>query len=73
MKIIKMSEYDKSMGILIDVRHPLEYAKGHDPRSINIYSDKLIMNYQRYLDRQKTYYITCSKGHLSKKVTTYLT
>ena len=67
MKTIKLSEYNSNMGVLIDVRHPLDYAKSHDPRSINIYIDKLIMNHSRFLDRNKTYYIICSKGHLSKK------
>ena len=41
----ELETYIKQGGILIDVRHPLEYAKSHDPRSINIYSDKIIMNY----------------------------
>ena len=73
MQTIKLSEYNSNMGQLIDVRHPLEYANSHDPRSINVYADKLIMNYKRILDRNKTYYIICDKGHLSKKVVYNLT
>ena len=72
MKTIKLSEYNSNMGILIDVRHPLEYAKNHDPRSINIYIDKLIINHNQLLDKQKTYYIICEKGHLSKRAVNYL-
>lgn len=68
MKTIKLSEYSVNLGPLIDVRHPLEYAKSHDPRSINIYADKLIMNHQKYLNKKNTYYIICAKGFLSKKV-----
>lgn len=68
MKTIKLSEYDISMGKLIDVRNPLDYASKHDPRSINIYADKLIMNHSKFLNKKETYYIICSKGFLSKKV-----
>lgn len=72
MKKIKYSDYNSLMGILIDVRHPLEYKNGHDPRSINIYADKLIANHIRLLDKNKKYFIMCSKGVLSKKVVSYL-
>ena len=68
MKIIKLSDYDTSMGKLIDVQHPLDYAKHHDKRSINIYADKLLMDPSKYLNKQETYYITCYKGFLSKRV-----
>ena len=73
MKTIKLSEYNENMGPLIDVRHPLEYANKHDSRSINIYADKLILNYKKLLDKNITYYIICSKGTLSKKVVHNLT
>lgn len=72
MRTIKLSDYSSNMGILIDVRHPLEYKLKHDPRSINIYADKLILNHKMLLDKNKTYYIICSKGHLSKKVVFHL-
>lgn len=68
MRIININEYNENMGKLIDVQHPLDYAKKHDPRSINIYADKLIMNHAKYLSKGKTYYIICSKGNLSKRV-----
>lgn len=72
MQTIKLSEYNSNMGILIDVRHPIEYKVKHDPRSINIYADKLILNHKRLLDKNRTYYIICEKGHLSKRVVTNL-
>ena len=68
MKMIKLNDYNPSMGKLIDVRHPLEYAKSHDARSINIYADKLLMNPSKYLNKKDTYFIVCTKGFLSKKV-----
>lgn len=68
MKSINIKDYDIHMGKLIDVRHPLDYEKNHDSRSINIYADKLLSNHSKYLNKKDRYYIICSKGHLSKKV-----
>lgn len=68
MKTIKIYEYNESMGMLIDVRHPLDYNIEHDPRSINIYSDKLIYNHSKYLNKNDKYYIICKNGITSKKV-----
>jgi len=71
MKRIGYNEYNPKMGILIDVQHPLDYKK--NPSSgINIYADKLLMNYKNLLDYNKKYYIVCSKGHLSRKVVAML-
>ena len=69
MRKIKISEYNSSMGKLIDVQHPLDY----DPRSINIYADKLMYNPGKYLNYHDTYYIMCNKGVLSSKVVHRLT
>lgn len=68
MKVISINDYNENMGILIDVRHPLDYVKKHDPRSINIYADKLILNHSKYLNKNDTFYIICSKGLLSSRV-----
>lgn len=73
MKTININEYNSSMGQLIDVQHPLDYQKKHDPRSINIYADKLIMNHKKYLNKNYIYYIICEKGTLSSKVVRTLT
>lgn len=68
MYTIKLSDYQEFMGLLIDVRHPLEYSQNHDSRSINIYYDKLLRAPSKYLNKNIKYYIICDKGHLSKKV-----
>ena len=73
MKSINIYEYNEGMGKLIDVQHPLDYKKKHDPRSINIYADKLIMNHNKFLSKSEKYYIICDKGRLSKKVVNILT
>ena len=73
MKSIDLKDYNVNMGQLIDVRHPLEYNKGHDPRSINIYADKLLTSPSKYLNKTSTYYIICEKGILSLRVVRMLT
>ncbi len=72
MKRINLSDYNSNLGILIDVKHPLDYKEDPTPGSINIYADKLLMNYKMLLDYKKKYYIICSKGTLSRKVVAYL-
>lgn len=72
MKRIKLNDYNPSMGILIDVKHPLDYKDDPTAGSINIYADKLLMNYKLLLDINKKYYIICSKGTLSRRVVAYL-
>lgn len=72
MKKIMYSEYNPSMGILIDVQHPLDYKENPTPNSKNVYADKLLMNYKVLLDKDKKYYIICNKGTLSKKVVNML-
>lgn len=72
MKSIKESEYTPSMGILIDVKNPLSYKENHNPHSINIYYDKLLMNYKTLLNKNQKYFIICDKGHKSKQATRIL-
>ena len=67
MNPIKESDYNPGMGILIDVKDPISYQEHHNPYSINIYYDKLLMNHKKYLDKNKTYYLICDKGTRSKK------
>ena len=73
MKRISFKDFNPSMGILIDVQHPLDYEEFHDPRSKNIYADKLLLNPGLYLKKNETYYIMCRKGTLSRKVVRMLT
>ncbi|MFI3261018.1 MAG: rhodanese-like domain-containing protein [bacterium] len=68
MKVINRKDYDKKNGILIDVRHPLDYEKEkHHPDSRNIYYEKLMYNPEKYLNKASKYYLTCTRGFLSKK------
>ncbi len=67
MKSIKEGDYNPNMGILIDVKDPISYQEKHNPYSINIYYDKLLMNHKTLLSKNKKYYIMCDKGHKSKQ------
>ena len=67
MNPIKESDYNPGMGILIDVKDPISYQEHHNPYSINIYYDKLLMNHKNILDKNKKYFIICDKGHKSKQ------
>lgn len=68
MKRINIKDYNKNMGELIDVQHPIDYMKNPTLGSINIYADKLLMDFKKYLDINKEYFIICKSGYLSKKV-----
>lgn len=72
MKRIRLNEYNSNLGTLIDVQHPEDYLKTPTAGSINIYADKLLMNYKKILDPGKKYYIICHKGYLSRKVVSVL-
>lgn len=72
MKRIKLSEYNKSLGELIDVEDQYTYSKVHHPDSINIPYQKLSFNYKTLLDKSKPYYIMCNGGFKSKKIVNIL-
>lgn len=60
-------EYLKNPNI-IDIRSIEKYNNNHIPNSINIPLEKLLSNFDKYLDKNKKYYIYCQKGIQSKKV-----
>lgn len=72
MKKIMISDYNPSMGILIDVQHPEDYKKNPTLNSKNMYADKLLLNYKMVLDKNQKYFIVCSKGTLSRRVVAML-
>ena len=72
MKRISFKDFNPSMGILIDVQHPVDYKLNPTPGAINIYADKLLMDSKQYLTYNKKYYIICHKGFLSRRVTSML-
>lgn len=65
-------EYLKNPNI-IDIRSIEKYNNNHIPNSINIPLEKLLSNFNKYLDKDKKYYIYCQKGVQSRKVCQILT
>ena len=72
IKRIYYKNYNPNLGILIDVENPANYKKNPIKWSINIYKDKLLLNYKTLLTKSKKYYIICSKGNLSRNVVAIL-
>ncbi|MDE5539042.1 MAG: rhodanese-like domain-containing protein, partial [Bacilli bacterium] len=62
----------KSMGLLIDVQNPIDYQAYHHPDSVNIPYEKLLLNYKTLLEKNRPYYIVCTKGTKSRKAVSIL-
>lgn len=72
MKRIDLNTYNNSMGTLIDISNPITYQEKKVAGSINIPYQKLLLNYKELLDKNKKYYIMCSKGVHSQKIVNIL-
>lgn len=72
MKRIKINDYFKTLGTLIDIQNVVDYNEYHHPDSINIPYEKLLLNYKSLLDKNKPYYIVCRKGTKSRKAVSIL-
>lgn len=72
MKRLNIKDYYKNMGTLIDIENPIDYAAYHHPDSINIPYEKLLLNYKTLLDKNKRYFIVCTKGTKSRKAVSIL-
>ncbi len=72
MKRIDLNIYRPDMGILIDVSDEETYKTKKIPGSINIPYQKLLLNHQELLDKNKKYYIICSKGIHSRQAVSIL-
>ena len=58
---------------IIDIRSIEKYNDNHIPNSINIPSEKLLLNPYEYLDKETRYYIYCQKGTSSYNICRILT
>ncbi|MGM9878839.1 MAG: rhodanese-like domain-containing protein [Bacilli bacterium] len=69
-KSIKASELKGMIGRvnIVDIRKNYLYNLGSIPSSKNIPSSFLLMNPEKYLDKEKEYYIYCMQGMESPKV-----
>ena len=66
MKNIEAKKLRPEMNI-IDIRSRNDYDKGHIYNSINIEMNELLLNHEKYLNKNETYFIYCSFGSKSKK------
>ncbi len=72
MKRISIENYQSNKGELIDLSNPSDFLIEHDYRAINIPYQKLMLHHEQYLDKNKPYYLICSKGIHSAKATSIL-
>ena len=57
---------------LIDIREPYLFARGHIKQAVNIPLGSLRRLYDKYLDKNKTYYLICETGFNSKRMANIL-
>ena len=57
---------------LIDIRSSNKYNSSHIPKAINIPSNILINNPNKYLNKNEIYYLYCDSGHTSSNISTML-
>jgi len=72
MKIIKSEDYNVSKGTLFDLEEPIVFKKKHIYGAVNVPFEKLMANYKTILDKKKSYFLYCRKGHASKKAVSIL-
>lgn len=71
---ININELLNLKGInIIDIRSTEKYNQNHIPNSINIPQEKIITQPNKYLEKEKRYYIYCQKGMSSYSVCKILT
>lgn len=74
-KVIHVNDMDSLIGQveLIDIREPYEYQMGSLKTAKNIPMGKLLTNPEKYLSKDKSYYIMCQSGARSTSATRTLT
>ena len=74
-KVIHVNDMDNLIGKveLIDIREPYEYKSGSLKTAKNIPMGNLLTSPEKYLIKDKTYYIMCQSGGRSGRTTKELT
>lgn len=70
-EVINVNDMDNMIGQveLIDIREPYEYKAGSIKTAKNIPMGNLLANPEKYLLKDKTYYIMCQSGARSQRTT----
>ncbi len=64
---------DKLVNInLIDIREPYEFNNGHLPNAKNIPMENIVNYPEKYLTKDKEYYIICQSGVRSSRTCNFL-
>ena len=73
-KVINVNDMDDLLGKveLIDIREPYEYQSGTLKTARNIPMNTLLTSPEKYLVKDKTYYIMCQSGARSGRTTKML-
>lgn len=73
-KVINVNDIDQLIGKveIIDIREDYEYKSGSLRTAKNIPMRTLLTNPEKYLAKDKTYYIICQSGSRSSKTVNYL-
>ena len=58
---------------IVDIRNVEKYNDNHIPNAINIPQEKILLNPNKYLDKNIRYYIYCQKGMSSYNICRILT
>lgn len=74
-KVIKVNELDSLIPNvdLIDIREPYEFKSGSIKTAKNIAMGNLLANPEKYMTKDKTYYILCQSGIRSASAVRSLT
>lgn len=69
VKVINVNDIDNLIGKieLIDIREEFEYKRGSIKSAKNIPMGELLNNPERYLNKDKEYYILCQSGGRSSR------
>ncbi len=68
MNNISVNELKSMTNInIIDIRSREKYNDNHIPNSINIPFNEIILNLDKYFNKNELYYIYCQKGIMSQK------
>lgn len=70
---ISMSDFMKLSNVnVIDLRSVEKFNNSHIPGSINVPSDKLLLNPYDYINKDNKYYLYCQHGLTSRSVCSIL-
>jgi rhodanese-related sulfurtransferase len=74
-KVVHVNDMEQLIGKveLIDIREPYEYKSGSLKTAKNIPMGTLLASSERYLTKDKTYYILCQSGARSGRTVNLLT